>query len=304
MKPSDQLPFLPTTSFGDDIATESELRDRAIGEILASTNSLTGAQIQQVLEYQQRNRGVRFGEAAISLGLASRDEVIWALSQQFHYPYADTKLEAPLHKELVMANGPFSAEVECFRVLRSQLLNGVLAPDAPRRALALVSPDIGDGKTFVLSNLAVAFSQLRGRTVIVDADMRSSRLHEVFNLDNHTGLSDILNGRSQANVIRPVADLPNLYLLPVGTTPPNPAELIHHPSFGLLIHELISRFDTVLVDTPAAVHGSDASVIAACCGAALVVTRKDQTRSARLTDLLRQLGQTRTQMAGVLMNAY
>ncbi len=75
-------------------------------------------------------------------------------------------------------------------------------------------------------------------------------------------------------MIQQVPDLPSLFVLPVGNVPPNPLELFERPAFGLLISELMSKFDHVVVDTPAAVYGADAGVIAAKCGAALVVARK------------------------------
>jgi len=276
--------------------------DRRIGEILCAMGAMTTGQVQKVLEHQ-RTHGKLFGEIAIALGYVKREDVISALSQQFSFPYAANRTDVQLHEELVMANAPFSDEVECFRSLRSDLLMGVLSPAAPvRTALAIVSPEIGDGKTFVLANLAVAFSQARGRTLVIDADMRSPRLHEVFGIENKAGLSNILSGRTETQVIQPVAYLPNLYMLPAGTLPPNPTELIHQPAFEILLHELVSKFDVVLVDTPAAAHGSDASVVAARCGAAMVVARRGASRVASLQALLARLAKSNTRLAGVMMN--
>jgi len=148
-----------------EIPDSSDGTHLSIGDILRRQKNFTPAQIEQIL-LLQRERGIKFGQAAVRLNLASESEVLWALSQQFHYPYAANRPSSPLHEELVMANGPFSSEVECFRILRSQLTMGILSATAtPRRALAIVSPDIGDGKTFVLSNLAAliaGYQFLRG----------------------------------------------------------------------------------------------------------------------------------------------
>ena len=78
-------------------------------------------------------------------------------------------------------------------------------------------------------------------------------------------------------------------MLPVGITPPNPLELVERPAFGLLMRELVSKFDHVVVDTPAAEYGADASVIAARCGAALVMARKNASRMGALQDLVADL---------------
>ena len=278
------------------------VQDLRIGDILRQTTSLNSTQIEKVLVHQ-REHGLKFGESAVALGFVRADDVMAALARQFHYPYANNA-SRNLHSELVAANHPFTEEVEAFRELRSQLTMGVMAPEHGRCALAIVSANIGDGKTFVVANLAVSFSQLPGRTLLIDADMRNPRLHKVFGIENSSGLSGILSGRAEANVIRPVADLPNLYMLPVGAVPPNPLELVQHPSFGLLLQELLNKFDHVLVDTPAASYGADARMIASKCGAALIVGRKDSTRVPALQALNQQLAKGPTRIAGVVMNDF
>lgn len=279
------------------------LQDRSIGHILAEANSLTADQVERILAHQ-KSHGTKFGEAAVALGLAKGEDVLWALSQQFHYPYAPGGGGKQLSEELVLASKPFSHQAEAFRVLRSQINMRLYSADQPRPAIAVVSADSGDGKTFFAANMAVAFSQLGGRTLLVDADMRNPRQHEVFGLDSSTGLSGILSGRSEANVIRPVADLPSLFVMPVGTLPPNPMELVERPAFGLLMRELASKFDHVIVDTPAAIYGADYAVIAARCGAALVLARKNSSRVNAVQELVATLGNSPAKLAGVIMNEY
>jgi len=278
------------------------VQDSSLGDILRRTKGLTGEQVSQALEYQRIN-GVRFGEAAVALGMARPEDIIWALSQQFHYPYAPVA-ERNLNEELVVANSPFSEQIEAFRDLRTQLIMNVLGNADPRCALAIVSAEKGEGKTFIAANLAVAFSQLPGRTLLIDADLRNARLHEVFGVDASTGLSGILAGRTEANVIKPVSHLPNLYLLPAGVQAPNPAELLHRAAFSLLLRELLSKFDNVLVDTPAASHGPDARIIASHCGAAMVIGHKGQSKIKSMQTLIKQLNKTNIKIAGVLANDY
>jgi chain length determinant protein tyrosine kinase EpsG len=277
-------------------------KDRSIGDILAELRNLTVDQVETVLAHQ-RASGVRFGEAAVALGLASKEDVLFALSQQFHYPYAadERRLLSP---ELVSLNEPFSSRAEGFRALRSQLMKRVFIDGEARNAIAVISPESGDGKTYCAANLAVALAQLGGRTLVVDADMRGPRLHEVFNLKNLTGLSGILSGRADKQVIQQVPGISSLFLLPVGTTPPNPLELVERPAFGMLMRELSSKFDHVVVDTPAAVFGADASVIAARCGAALVIARKNVARVGALQDLVASLSGSSAKLVGAVMNDF
>ena len=292
--PDTQAMELPDASEGGHLS---------IGDILRRQKNFTPAQIEQIL-LLQRERGIKFGQAAVRLNLASESEVLWALSQQFHYPYSSEAGSKTVSEELVVAAKPFGSQAEAFRDIRSQIMLGPFSGEEGRRALALVSPDVGDGKSFFASNLAISFSQLGGRTLLVDADMRTPRQHEIFGIKAEDGLSTILAGRSTERAIQAVEDLPNLYLLPVGIVPPNPLELVQRPAFTLLLHELLTKFDFVLVDTPAAVHGSDCRVIAAKCGAALAIARRGKTRAAAMDALVQTFRKGPAKLAGVAFNEF
>jgi chain length determinant protein tyrosine kinase EpsG len=284
-------------------ATEPVVHDRSIGDIIRDTRNLSSDQVERILVYQ-REKGVRFGEAAVALGFASTDDILAALSQQFHYPYAAEE-QRKLSPELVVLNQPFSVQAEAIRAVRTQVSMRLYGNDAqPPRALAIVSPDSGDGKTYLAANLAASFAQLGARTLLVDADMRSPRQHAVFAIANKAGLSGILSGRAESKVIQQVVGVPSLYVLPVGVTPPNPLELVERPAFGLLMRELLSKFDHVVVDTPAAVHGADASVIAARCGLALAVARRNRSRVVALESLVSSLAGGTARLGGVIVNEF
>lgn len=274
--------------------------DKTIGEIIRDSHNLTAEQVEQVLAHQ-RQTGLRFGEAAVALGLIKRENVIWALSRQFNY---DFESDASSFPELIVAGNPFSHQAEAFRELRSQLVETVFKPGQRARALAVVSPEVGDGKTYFAANLAVAFSQLGGRTILIDADMRSPRMQDVFKSQMTQGLSAVLAGKCEATVEQPVPSLTNLFVLPVGVVPPNPTELAQRPALGVLLDELAQRFDHIIVDTPAASHGSDARIIASVCGAALLVGRQDATRLVGMKSLADGLKRAGVKIAGVTLNGY
>jgi protein-tyrosine kinase len=282
--------------------SDAKVVERRIGDLMRAPCKLTDSQIEAIFNHH-RQHDMRFGEAAVELGLARREDVLWALSQQFHYPYAID--EKQVNPELVIAAQPFSDEAETFRELRSQLLMGVMAPDQPRRALAVVSPDVGDGKTYVATNIAAALSQLGGPTLFLDADMRTPRSQDVFGITlNRAGLTSMLSGRSEESVLQRSSQLPSLYVLPVGAIPPNPLELIQRPAFAQLIQEMTTRFDHVIVDTPAATHGADARAIAAICGAAMVVGRRGKTRMKAIDSLVASIGRGPAKLVGVVMNEH
>lgn len=293
---------IPTPAAAASTEEQNQLLDRPIGEILREKLGLSSEQLEAVLEHI-REHGGRFGDTAVALGMASQDDVLQALSEQFGYAYADED-RRKLSPELVTLNQPFSSQAEAFRAIRSQIMMRIFSEDQQKRALAIVSPNSGDGKTFFAANLAIALAQAGGRTLLVDADLRGPRQHEVFNLENGAGLSSVLAGRVDSQVVQQIAGVQNLFVMPVGVTPPNPLELVDRPAFNMLMRELVLKFDHVIVDTPAVIYGSDAHVIAARCGAVLIVARENESRVGALQQLVGTLSQSPARLAGVILNEF
>src|SRR5689334_7097189 len=160
--------------FSDSIHAPMELAEskvRAIGELIRDARNLSAEDVERISKYQREHK-MRFGEAAIALGLANAEDVLFALSQQFEYAYADEDRRRA-NPELVALTQPFGHQAEAFRAIRSQILLRTHTEDeTQRRALAVVSPDTGDGKTYFCANLAVALAQLGAKVLVVDADMR------------------------------------------------------------------------------------------------------------------------------------
>jgi chain length determinant protein tyrosine kinase EpsG len=274
--------------------------DRSIGAFMRRARGLSEAQVDDIVAHQRRH-GVRFGEAAVALKLASDEDVRWALSQQFHYPYAADE-RTSVNAELVAAVDPFGIQAEAIREVRSQLMLDAMSSEQPRRPLAVLSTESGDGRSFFAANLAICFSQLGGRTLLVDADMRAPRQHELFKLRNDKGLSGLLAGRIEEGAIHSVPDLPSLFVLPVGTLPPNPIELLQRSAFGALLRELMTKFDHVVMDTPALARGADARVIANRCGLSMIVARRGTTRMKPVDRLAMTLARPPGVFAGVVIN--
>lgn len=294
------MKFSPHEIAGDYRAEGDSAADRLIGNLMRATCDLSDEEIERIAAYQ-RGSGLRFGEAAVALRLARREDVLAALSQQFQYPIGF--LGQDIDTELIVAANPFSEQAEAFRELRTRLLE--LLDDGARCALAIVSPDSGDGKTYLAANLAVAFSQLGERTLLIDADVRTPRQHRLLNVENSVGLTSVLAGFSDSSVaVQAISALPDLYLLPAGPVPPNPLELLQRRRFRALVQAMLQKFAHVVIDTPAAVRGADSRVIAARCGASVVVGRRSRSRLAPLEGLLEALGRAHVKVAGVVMNEH
>ncbi len=281
---------------------ESGSRSRAIGEIIQRMNALSDVDLERIIEYQKQC-GVRFGEAAVALEMATPSDVAWALSCKFDYAYPRLGSDA-CDPELIVARDPFSEQAEAFRQLRSELLSGVMGARAQRNALAVVSPGRGDGRSFMAANLALAFSQLGQKTLIVDGDLRTPRLARLFRIQSHLGLSSLLAGHHDGASAEPAPGLDNLHVLVLGTLPPNPLELLHRGHARPLFDELLNSYEHVIVDTSAGQLGTDNCVMAAHCGAALVVGRQDVTPLRDLDATLAKLDTHAVAVAGVLINRH
>ena len=276
---------------------------RSLGGILIDSGLLTAEDAERVL-LLQKEYNLRFGDAAVRMGLLSEADIQYALSRQFAYAYlrntpGDKKT---VSDELVAAYQPFSSRVEQLRAIRSQLMLRWYDKADERQVLAIVGSQRGEGRSYLAANLAVVFSQLGERTLLVDADLRNPRQHELFFLENQIGFSTILSGRSREESIVRMPDLAGLSVLPAGPVPPNPLELLNRLNFDEFMIQVKTSFDIVIIDTPALSVGEDAAMIAVRTGAALAVARSAQTKVAEFADLVQGLMNTGVNVVGSVLN--
>ena len=255
---------------------------------------------ESVLRYQRQHGGA-FGEAAIRLGVIGDADLEFALARQFEYPYL-VRGQSDVDASVAAAYDPFGPEVEALRSLRTHLL--LRMPRAAKQGtrLAIVSAGSGDGRSHLAANLAVVFSQLGERTLLVDADLRGSRQHSLFGIDNRSGLSTILAGRSDALAVQRIPKLVDLSVVPSGPRPPNPQELLGRPAFNTFLDQAARVYDVVIVDTPAVEAHAEALTIASRVGAALVVARKNASRVADLRAMTRAMEEARIALVGAVLN--
>lgn len=271
-----------------------------IGSILVNAGKLTAAQVEQVLR-SQKDVGLLFGDAAIRLGFVRPQDVEQALARQFEYPYLIPG-QNKISRDVVAAYNPFSAEVDLLRAARSQLLTRWFGAQTERRAIAITSASRGDGRSYVAANLAVVFSQLGQRTLLIDADMRNPRQHLLFGVGNAVGLSTVLSGRAGVEAISRIPELIDLSVLTAGPTPPNPGDLVARVHFSTQMEQAIRSYDAVIVDTPAASLGNDAHSIAHRARAALFVIRKDNTRFDVVQRMTSHFSSAGIEVLGALLN--
>jgi chain length determinant protein tyrosine kinase EpsG len=296
LKPSDNV--LPL----EGAARSPGFASRQIGSILMDEGKLTPSDAEQVLA-RQRELGWRFGEAAIELNLITETDLRQALAKQYEFPYLVSGPDG-VSKELIAAWHPFHPTVEELRAVRTQLLMRWFNPEAGRRVLAIASPSAREGRSFIAANLAVVFSQLGQRTLLIDADFRSPRQQSIFNIPDRFGLSSALCGRADLSAALPVSGLTGLSVMPAGPIPPNPLELLSRASFAALLAKAKSEYDTILIDTPPLTEYADAQCVAFRAGDALLVTREHHTRMGQTEWAARELSDASARIVGTVMNAY
>lgn len=281
---------------------EAALGKRTLGAILIDAGRLKVEDAERVLRLQ-REQNLRFGDAALRLGVLTQADIDFALSLQFDFPYL-LPGQSAISEEVIAAYTPLAPQVESLRALRSQLMLRWLDAEPEYKALAILSAARADGRSFIAANLAVVFAQLGERTLLIDADLRHPCQHRLFGLDNAVGLSAVLSGRAGPEVVQRIPLLPSLSVLPAGALPPNPQDLLARPAFPELLKQLATQLDVILLDTPAAAENADAQTIAMRAGAALIVARKNSARTWRVQGISDSVAQGRTTIVGAVLNSY
>lgn len=261
-----------------------------MGPMLVATGKLSPKDLSLILATQKKH-GLRFGDAALKLGLVKAEDIKAILAEQFAYtqtPAATSKFD----RRLSALFQPDSAQAEAVRSLRSELMLRYFNPQ-PHRSLALVSAEDAAGTALTAANLAISFAQLGVRTLLIDSNLRAPQLNSLFNLHKHApGLSDWIADRT-AVIPSAIESIQSLWVLPAGTRAPNPQELLTSKQYQERLEPLIQSFDVTLINTAPMDTNRDAQLVAAQAGAAVLIAQANVTRTKALVAIgnrLRELG--------------
>ncbi len=204
--------------------------------------------------------------------------------------------------DMLAIDRPRSALAEAFRSLRTALSFSTGAQGV--RTILVTSPSPLEGKSLVSINLALTFAQAGKRVLLVDSDLRKPRIHKTFGLSPTVGLSNLLTSEDALRLGEVVqrTEVDNLYVLPSGPRPPNPAELLATGRMRGLLGEMEEMFDRIIFDTPPVVNVTDATILMHFVGGGLVVVRGFTTQrelAQRASELLQG---TQGLMLGVILN--
>lgn len=206
-----------------------------------------------------------------------------------------------MNKELITALNPKSIISESIKTIRTNLL--FTSVDEGLKTIVVTSSIPGEGKSFIASNLAVAFAQSKYSVLLVDCDMRKGRLHRMFGLTNEKGLSDML-----------IAEMPDLReyikntkidslnLITMGTTPPNPLELLSSAKFNDFLEIVKSKYDIVILDSTPINAVSDALVLSKIVDQTVIVASQRKTDVKDLINTKKAILNAGGTIAGVVLN--
>jgi capsular exopolysaccharide synthesis family protein len=204
--------------------------------------------------------------------------------------------------ELVTQVRPQSQMAESYRALRTSLL--LSNSGAPPKVIAVTSALPQEGKTTTSINTAVVLAQKDVRVLLIDADLRRPSIHKTLGMGPHSGLSNVLTGSTTLEqAISNTSILPNLFVLPAGTPPPNPAELLASVNMRDVLNQLREQFDHIVIDTPPSLSVTDAVVLSPRADAVVLVIRSGKTTKQALRRARDILMQVNARVIGVLLNA-
>lgn len=199
---------------------------------------------------------------------------------------------------LITLTDPRSPISEAYRTLRTNL--SFYSVDNPIRTLVVTSPAPDEGKSTTIANLAVTMAQSGRRTILVDCDLRRPTLHELFNVDNNTGITSMVLDEDAAPPLRET-EVKNLLLLPSGPKPPNPADLLGSRQIDRVLTQLQEQADIVLLDAPPIVGVTDAAVLGAKADGVLLIISAGKTRREHAERAKELLERARVRIIGAAL---
>ena len=258
---------------------------------------------------------------SLNLALATLGGIATAFGFSFFFEYMDSRIKTPdelksylglpflgmvpaLSEKAAMNplinNGVPPNFSEAFRAVRTNVLFS--SADDGGRSIAVTSTGPGEGKTVISSNLAIALAQAGQRVLLIDGDMRKPRVHTLLGISQEPGLSNVLVGTAKPSRAMHKTTVPNLWALPAGVSPPNPAELLGATRFKEFLATVNQFFDWVILDTPPVMAVTDSCVVAHATNGVLFVVGAEMTSRHAAARAIEQVQNAKGRFIGGVLN--
>jgi succinoglycan biosynthesis transport protein ExoP len=203
--------------------------------------------------------------------------------------------------DLISVTEPTSPATEAYRSLRTSVK--FLSLDASVKTILVTSAAASEGKTVTAANLAVVLAQRGDSVILVDADLRRPRAHRLFGAPQSPGLTSVLlDDASATSAVYPFEEVPGLHVMPPGSPPPNPAELLDSSRTRDLLAKIADEYDSVIIDAPPVLSVTDAQILACMADGVLLVVAYRETSRRNLTRSIELLGQVEAPLVGTVLN--
>lgn len=201
---------------------------------------------------------------------------------------------------LISKINPKSPFVEAYKTLRTNIQ--FANPDKDIKTIMLTSAGPGEGKSTTVCSLALTIAQSEKKVLVIDADLRRSNVHKIFNLPNLNGLTTLLTDDININAVLSFIDVPNLYVLTSGPKPPNSSELLGSRKMKALLEKMKEEFDMVLIDAPPVLPVADASVLGTIVDGTIMLINYGQVDFDLAVRAKEQLEKVNARIMGVIIN--
>ena len=205
-------------------------------------------------------------------------------------------------KAIISYNDPKSVISEQYRTIRTNIEYSNV--DQNTKTILVTSSDKNEGKTTTVSNLAVSFTNLNKKVLIIDCDLRNPSIHKMFKLNNIYGLTDILAKDRAVDKCIQETELENLYVLTAGATPPNPAEILSSEKMKNLIEDLKNIYDYIFIDTPPIGLVTDAGALSSFIDGVVLVVKSESVEKKYLEETKKKLDAVDARILGAILNSY
>jgi len=213
---------------------------------------------------------------------------------------SDSTALAALSPKLTVVHNPKGATAEAFRILRTTLYFNAQA--AGQKVIQVTSPNPGDGKTTISSNMALSMAESGKRVLLVDADFRRPRVQRLFGVQNTIGLRQVIDGEAEIDGASRATEVPNLWLMTSGGQPSNPAELLTTARFKDFLDVVREQYDLVIINTPPVLAVTDACVVAPRVDAVVLVIRLAKNSRDTAVHAVETLDALGAKILGVIVN--
>ena len=253
--------------------------------------------------------GTAFAKKALHSGVEDPELVEKHVHIPVYAAISHSRRQSQLFKDLkakkameaiLAADSPEDPAIESLKNLRTALHFGML--NVKSNSIMIAGPSPGVGKSFVSVNLAAVLASNEQKVLLIDGDLRRGHLHEYLGLERANGLSEFISGEVPIGQVLHQTTVPGLTLIPTGTLPPNPAELLLHKRFSNCLSVLMPRYDHIIIDSPPILAVTDAAIIGQMVGGTLMVLKAGLHPMREVEQAVKRLQQSEVNLRGILFN--